>query len=133
MLLDSWSPRHPPPGKLKGRAPVDRSIWRLKRKMSLFGDPRLLNEPRLRTMMDRYDLDLLFICGVVNSKYLSGFFHNGGDHDGMVGARPFAVMYFRDEEKAAAMLVPAVDLHLAIDSSWIRDVRGYIAAEKSTD
>jgi Xaa-Pro aminopeptidase len=102
-------------------------------KMPLFDDPRLLNQPRLRAMMDRYDLDLLFICGVVNSKYLSGFFHNGGDHDGTVGARPFAVMYFRDEEKAPAMLVPAVDLHLAIDSSWITDVRGYIAAEKSTD
>jgi hypothetical protein len=63
--------------------------------------------------MDRSRVDLLFICGVVNSKYLSGFFHNGGDHDGTVGARPFTVMYFRDETKPPALLVPAVDLHLA--------------------
>jgi Xaa-Pro aminopeptidase len=101
--------------------------------MPLFGDPRLLNEPRLRAMMDRDGLELLFICSVVNSKYLSGFFHNGGDHDGAVGARPFAVMYFRDEARAPAMLVPAVDLHLAKDSTWISDVRGYVAAEKHTD
>jgi Xaa-Pro aminopeptidase len=101
--------------------------------MSLFGNPRLLNEPRLRAMMERKGVDLLFICGVVNSKYLSGFFHNGGDHDGTVGARPFTVMYFRDETKAPALLVPAVDLHLAKDSSWIADVRGYLAAELYTD
>jgi len=31
------------------------------------------------------------------------------------------------------LLVPAVDLHLAQDSSWIKDVRGYIAAEKHVD
>jgi Xaa-Pro aminopeptidase len=101
--------------------------------MPLFGDPRLLNEPRLRAMMDRNELELLFVCGVVNSKYLSGFFHNGGDHDGAVGGRPFAVMYFRDEARAPAMLVPAVDLHLAKDSAWISDIRGYVAAEKHID
>lgn len=101
--------------------------------MSIFGDARLLNEPRLRAMMDRSGLDLLFVCGAVNSKYLSGFFHNGGDHDGTVGARPFTVMYFRDETAEPALLVPAVDLHLAQDSSWIKDVRGYIAAEKYID
>jgi Xaa-Pro aminopeptidase/Xaa-Pro dipeptidase len=84
-------------------------------------------------MMERSKIDLLFICGVVNSKYLSGFFHNGGDHDGTVGARPFSVMFFRDPSKAPALLVPAVDLHLAKDSSWIGDVRGYIAAELYTD
>jgi Xaa-Pro aminopeptidase len=75
----------------------------------------------------------LFICGAVNSKYLSGFFHNGADHDGTVGARPFTVMYFRDPELAPALLVPAVDLHLARDSSWIKDVRGFVAAEKYID
>jgi Xaa-Pro aminopeptidase len=101
--------------------------------MSIFGESRLLNEPRLRAMMDRNKVELLFVCGVVNSKYLSGFFHNGGDHDGTVGARPFAVMYFRDETLAPALLVPAVDLHLAKDSSWIEDVRGYIAAEIRVD
>jgi Xaa-Pro aminopeptidase len=101
--------------------------------MSIFGNPRLLNESQLRAMMDRKSVDLLFICGVVNSKYLSGFFHNGGDHDGTVGARPFVVMHFRDESKMPALLVPAVDLHLARVSSWIADVRGYIAAELYTD
>lgn len=101
--------------------------------MSIFGEARLLNKPRLRSMMDRHDLDLLFVCGAVNSKYLSGFFHNGADHDGTVGARPFTVMYFRDEAIEPAFLVPAVDLHLARDSSWITDVRGYIAAEKYLD
>src|SRR5436190_5375955 len=101
--------------------------------MSIFGDPRVLNKPRLLSMMDRHDLDLLFICGAVNSKYLSGFFHNGADHDGTVGARPFTVMYFRDEAIGPALLVPAVDLHLANDSSWITDVRGYVAAEKYID
>jgi Xaa-Pro aminopeptidase len=84
-------------------------------------------------MIDRHEIDLLFICGAVNSKYLSGFFHNGADHDGTVGARPFTVMYFRDKALEPALLVPAVDLHLAKDSSWIKDVRGYVAAEKNID
>jgi Xaa-Pro dipeptidase len=84
-------------------------------------------------MIDRHELDVLFICGAVNSKYLSGFFHNGSDHDGTVGARPFTVMYFRDPALPPALLVPAVDLHLARDSSWIKDVRGFVAAEKYTD
>jgi Xaa-Pro aminopeptidase len=101
--------------------------------MSIFGNARLLNEPRLQAMMDRNGLDLLFVCGAVNSKYLSGFFHNGGDHDGTVGARPFTVMYFRDRAIEPALLVPAVDLHLARDSSWIKDVRGYVSAEKHVD
>jgi Xaa-Pro aminopeptidase len=102
--------------------------------MSIFGgEARFLNEPRLRSMIDRHELDVLFICGAVNSKYLSGFFHNGADHDGTVGARPFAVMYFRDPALAPALLVPSVDLHLARDSSWIRDVRGFVAAEKYID
>ena len=96
-------------------------------------DPRLLNEPRLRAMMERNRLDLLFIASPVNSKYLSGFFHNSGDHDATVGARPFVVLYFLDDAKAPAMLVPAVDLHLAMDSSWIVDVRGYVAAERRID
>jgi len=101
--------------------------------MSLFGNARLLNQPRLDAMMEKVGVDLLFVCGAINSKYLSGFFHNGADHDGTVGARPFTVMYFRDPHIEPAMLVPAVDLHLAQDSSWIKDVRGYIAAEMHTD
>jgi len=101
--------------------------------MPIVDNMRLLNEPSLQAMMDRKRVDLLFICGVVNSKYLSGFFHNGGDHDGTVGARPFVVMYFRDESKDPALLVPAVDLHLAKVSSWIADVRGYLAAELYSD
>ncbi|MGH6947110.1 MAG: aminopeptidase P family N-terminal domain-containing protein, partial [Kiloniellales bacterium] len=74
------------------------------------GSPLLFNEPRLRAMMERNGLDLLFIASPVNSKYLSGFFHNSGDHDGTVGARPFVVLYFLDEARAPALLVPAVDL-----------------------
>jgi Xaa-Pro dipeptidase len=97
------------------------------------GDPRLFNEPRLRAMMERHGLDLLFITSPVNSKYLTGFFHNGGDHDATVGARPFAVLYFLDHSKPPALLVPAVDVHLAVDSSWIEDVRGYVAAERRID
>ena len=95
--------------------------------------PLLFNEQRLRAMMERNRLDLLFITSPVNSEYLSGFFHNSGDHDGTVGARPFVVLYFLDEAKAPAMLVPAVDVHLAMDSSWIGDVRGYVAAERHID
>jgi Xaa-Pro aminopeptidase len=88
---------------------------------------------RLRAMMGRNGLDLIFVCDPVNSKYLSGFFHNGGDHDGAVGARPFVVLYFLDETMPPALLVPAVDVHLAMDSSWIADVRGYVAAERRID
>ena len=39
-------------------------------------------------MIDRHEIDLLFICGAVNSKYLSGFFHNGADHDNSRGTNP---------------------------------------------
>jgi Xaa-Pro aminopeptidase len=43
------------------------------------------------------------------------------------------VFYFRDPGKKPAFVVPAVDLHLAIDSTWIEDVRAYAMAEFFTD
>ena len=96
-------------------------------------ESRIFNEPRLRAMMERKKLDLLILRGTVNSKYMSGFFHNGGDHDGTVGDRPFVVFYFLDPAKAAAMVVPGVDLHLAMTQSWIGDIRAYATAERYTD
>jgi Xaa-Pro aminopeptidase len=96
-------------------------------------EPRIFNEPRLRAMMERRGIDLLLLRGTVNSKYLSGFFHNGGDHDGTVGDRPFVVFYFLDPAKEAVMVVPGVDLHLAMTCSWIKDVRAYATAERYTD
>ena len=96
-------------------------------------EPRIFNEPRLRAMMERRGIDLLLLRGNVNSKYLSGFFHNGGDHDGTVGDRPFVVFYFLDPAKEAVMVVPGVDLHLAMTCSWIKDVRAYATAERYTD
>ena len=68
-------------------------------------EPRVFNEPRLRAMMERRGIDLLLLRGTVNSKYMSGFFHNGGDHDGTVGDRPFVVFYFLDPAKEAVMVV----------------------------
>ena len=96
-------------------------------------ESRIVNEPRLRAMMERKGVDLLLLRGTVNSKYLSGFFHNGGDHDGTVGDRPFAVFYFLDPAQEAVMVVPGVDLHLAMVSSWIKDIRAYATAERYTD
>lgn len=90
---------------------------------------RLVNEPRLRAMMLRRRIDAVLVLGATNSKYLSGFFHNGDDHDGAVGARPFAVFYFLDDSRPPVLLVPAVDARLARDSSWIDDVRAYVSAE----
>jgi Xaa-Pro aminopeptidase len=91
--------------------------------------PALLNVPRLQAMMDRRGVDLLILRGVENSKYMSDFFHNGGS----LGYRPFTVFYFRDPVHAPALVVPAVDLHLAISQSWIGDVRAYAMAEFFTD
>jgi Xaa-Pro aminopeptidase len=91
--------------------------------------PQLLNEPRLRAMMERKGLDLLILRGVENSKYVSEFFHNGGN----LGYRPFCVFYFRDPAKKPAFVVAAVDLHLAKTHTWIEDVRAYAMAEFFTD
>jgi Xaa-Pro aminopeptidase len=91
--------------------------------------PTIFNELRLRAMMDRNGLDLVILRGTENSKYISEFFHNGGN----LGYRPFTVFYFRDPARKPALVVPAVDLHLAIDSTWIEDVRAYAMAEFFTD
>jgi len=80
-------------------------------------------------MMNRRQVDVLILRGVENSKYISGFFHNGAN----LGYRPFCVFYFRDETIDPAFIVPAVDLHLAMDSTWIKDVRAYAMAEFFTD
>lgn len=91
--------------------------------------PILFNEQRLQAMMDRRGLDAVILRGTENSKYISEFFHNGGN----LGYRPFTVFYFRDSKRKPAFVVPAVDLHLAIDSTWIEDVRAYAMAEFFTD
>lgn len=91
--------------------------------------PTIFNEQRLQTMMDRKGIDLIIVRGTENSKYVSEFFHNGGN----LGYRPFTVFYFRDPNRKPAFVVPAVDLHLAIDSTWIEDVRAYAMAEFFTD
>jgi Xaa-Pro aminopeptidase len=91
--------------------------------------PTIFNEPRMREMMDREKLDLVIVRGVENSKYVSEFFHNGGN----LGYRPFCVFYFRDPAKKPAFIVPAVDLHLAMTQTWIEDVRAYAMAEFFTD
>jgi len=91
--------------------------------------PILFNEPRLQAMMDRKGIDAIIVRGTENSKYVSEFFHNGGN----LGYRPFTVFYFRDPAKKPALVVPAVDLHLAMVSTWIEDVRAYAMAEFFTD
>jgi Xaa-Pro aminopeptidase len=91
--------------------------------------PIIFNEQRLQAMMDRKRLDAVILRGTENSKYISEFFHNGGN----LGYRPFTVFYFRDPMRKPAFVVPAVDLHLAIDSTWIEDVRAYAMAEFFTD
>ncbi|MCC6194262.1 MAG: aminopeptidase P family protein [Burkholderiales bacterium] len=91
--------------------------------------PTIFSEKRLQAMMDRKNIDLVIVRGTENSKYLSEFFHNGGN----LGYRPFTVFYFRDPARKPAFVVPAVDLHLAIDSTWIEDVRAYAMAEFFTD
>ncbi len=96
---------------------------------TLTAKPILFDQQRLHAMMDRKEVDVLIVRGVENSKYLSGFFHNGAN----LGYRPFCVFYFRDSAIAPAFIVPAVDLHLAMDSTWIKDVRAYAMAEFFTD
>src|SRR3954447_1286421 len=91
--------------------------------------PVLFNERRLQAMMDRRGVDAVILRGTENSKYISEFFHNGGN----LGYRPFTVFYFRDPAKKPAFVVPAVDLHLAMTSTWIEDVRAYAMAEFFTD
>lgn len=91
--------------------------------------PVLFDENRLRAAMARDNIDVLIIRGADNSKYLSGFFNNGG----YLAYRPFTVFYFADPNKEPAFVVPAVDLHLAMDSTWIKDVRAYEMAEFFTD
>ena len=91
--------------------------------------PVLFNEQRLQAMMDRRGVDAVILRGTENSKYISEFFHNGGN----LGYRPFTVFYFRDPARKPAFVVPAVDLHLAMTSTWIEDVRAYAMAEFFTD
>ncbi len=91
--------------------------------------PTIFNELRLQAMMDRRGLDLVIVRGTENSKYISEFFHNGAN----LGYRPFTVFYFRDPARKPAFVVPAVDLHLAMDATWIEDVRAYAMAEFFTD
>ena len=74
-------------------------------------------------------IDAVILRGTENSKYISEFFHNGGN----LGYRPFTVFYFRDPARKPAFVVPAVDLHLAMTSTWIEDVRAYAMAEFFTD
>ena len=92
-------------------------------------EPTIFNEARMRRLMDEDGIDLLILRGNENSKYVSEFFNNGGT----LAYRPFTVFYFRDPEIASAFVVPAVDLHLAMDSTWIGDVRAYAMAEFFTD
>jgi Xaa-Pro aminopeptidase len=91
--------------------------------------PEIFNEARMRAMMERRGLDLVVLRGLENSRYVSEFFHNGGN----LGYRPFAVFYFRDPAVRPAFVVPAVDLHLAMTLTWIEDVRAYAMAEFFTD
>ena len=91
--------------------------------------PEFFNEARLRATMERDNVDLVVLRTVENSIYVSEFFNNGGE----LGYRPFVVFFFRDPTKAPALIVPAVDLHLAMDSTWIEDVRAYAMAEFFTD
>ena len=91
--------------------------------------PVTFDERRLQRMMDDRRIDLVVLRNVENSKYVSDFSHSGGN----LGYRPFTVFYFRDPTRKPAFIVPAVDLHLAMDSTWIEDVRGYAMAEMFTD
>lgn len=90
---------------------------------------KLFDETRLHAAMEREGIDMLILRGNENSKYLSSFFNNGGH----LAYRPFTVFYFADPSRKPAFVVPAVDLHLAMDSTWIEDVRAYAMAEFFTD
>jgi Xaa-Pro aminopeptidase len=91
--------------------------------------PTIFNEARMQRLMDKQGIDLLILRGNENSSYVSEFFNNGGQ----LAYRPFTVFYFRDPAIESAYVVPAVDLHLAMDSTWISDVRAYAMAEFFTD
>src|SRR5260370_41309424 len=87
--------------------------------------PSIFIEARMQRLMDKEGIDLLILRGNENSKYVSEFFNNGGQ----LAYRPFTVFYFRDPAIESAFVVPAVDLDLAMDSTWIPDVRAYAMAE----
>ena len=91
--------------------------------------PQFFNERRLRETMERQNIDLVILRTVENSIYVSEFFNNGGE----LGYRPFVAFFFRDPSIKPALILPAIDLHLAMDSTWIEDVRGYAMAEFFTD
>jgi Xaa-Pro aminopeptidase len=91
--------------------------------------PVIFNEKRLRQLMERSGVDLAILRLNDNSKYVSEFFNNGGT----LTYRPFTVLFFCDPAIDPAFIVPAVDLHLAMDSTWIDDVRAYAMAEFFTD
>ena len=93
------------------------------------GKPKIFNEPRLRAMMEREGIDLVLLRSTENSTYISEFLNNGGH----LGYRPFVVFYFLDAARKPALIVPAVDLHLAMYFTWIEDVRAYAMAEFFTD
>ncbi len=93
------------------------------------GKPKIFNEPRLRAMMEREGIDLVLLRSNENSAYVSEFLNNGGQ----LGYRPFVVFYFLDAARKPALVVPAVDLHLAMYFTWIEDVRAYAMAEFFTD
>ena len=93
------------------------------------GKPKIFNEPRLRAMMEREGIDLVLLRSTENSAYISEFLNNGGH----LGYRPFVVFYFLDPARKPALVVPAVDLHLAMYFTWIEDVRAYAMAEFFTD
>ena len=91
--------------------------------------PVIFNEKRLRQLMEKSGVDLAILRLNDNSKYVSEFFNNGGT----LTYRPFTVFFFCDPAIDPAFIVPAVDLHLAMDSTWIEDVRAYAMAEFFTD
>jgi len=91
--------------------------------------PTIFNEARMQRLMEKEGIDLLILRGNENSSYVSEFFNNGGQ----LAYRPFTVFFFRDPAIESAFVVPAVDLHLAMDSTWIPDVRAYAMAEFFTD
>ena len=79
--------------------------------------------------MEREGIDCLIVRGPDNSKYVSEFFNNGGH----LAYRPFTVFYFLDPAIQPAFIVPAVDLHLAMDNTRIEDGRAYAMAGIGAD
>jgi Xaa-Pro aminopeptidase len=92
-------------------------------------EPVIFNDARLRRFMGEAGVDVVILRLNDNSRYVSEFFNNGGT----LAYRPFTVFYFLDPAVDPAFIVPAVDLHLAMDSTWIADVRAYAMAEFFTD